>query len=111
MAGAIVIAAPGCATRTSGAHVSPVKAAPASCEREPRRITHLVTVRDAPGTSGRIIAELAAGAPVYLCETNGPWRRIMFAAPGDPVDCSYRSAAHPCPAGWTAGTMKTEVFD
>ncbi|HUD28383.1 MAG TPA: hypothetical protein VMQ93_05875 [Novosphingobium sp.] len=87
--------APGCAAE-------PVSPAP-TCAAEASLLVQPTTVRAQPRASAAAAANLPAGTPVYTCDADGPWSRIMYPPPGTPADCSQRPAASRCPTGWIEG--------
>ena len=77
-----------------------------TCEADAVRLTMPVDIRAAPAAETETLVHLKSGAFVYLCETRGGYRAVIFPDAGESVDC----AAHPCRAGWVREPIAIELY-
>jgi hypothetical protein len=90
----------------AGPEPSEVRVDPRTCEEDAVRLTMPADVRTGPDAEADAFLHLNTGAFLYLCETRGGYRAVLFPYPGESVDC----AAHPCQAGWVREPIAIELY-
>ncbi|WP_062117713.1 hypothetical protein [Aureimonas sp. AU40] len=68
---------------------------------------NFLSVREGPSSKHRERDRLSTGALVTICDERGPWRGIVYPAPGTEADCGVSSPQAtrspyrgPCRSGW-----------
>ncbi len=85
-------------------------AVPPTCAREAVRLTQARLLRERPHPATAVVAQLSAGAFVYLCEISDGFQRLMYPRANEAVDCTFREQQNACPTGWTEVPVPVEVL-
>lgn len=90
----------------AASELSEVRVDRRTCEEDAVRLVTPVEVKAGPDAEAGLFLHLEAGTFVYLCETRGGYRAVLFPYPSESVDC----AAHPCQAGWVQEPIAIELY-